>query len=157
LDIVRARPFNHTGPHQPADFAIPNFARQVAAIERGEMPAVLETGNLLVQRDLTDVRDVVEAYRLLLEHSRAGEAYNIGSGQSYSMQTVLDRLLNLSGVQVEVRQRAELLRPTEQAVARVDSRKLRCQTGWKPSYSLDQTLADTLAAWRESGKRHGES
>ena len=148
LEIVRARPFNHTGPHQPADFAIPNFARQVAAIERGDLPAVLEVGNLLAQRDLTDVRDTVEAYRLLLEHGRAGEAYNIGCGQSYSMQMVLDRLLALSGLQVEVRRRADLLRPTEQAVARVDVSKLRRETGWATNYALDQTLTETLAAWR---------
>ena len=92
LDVVRARPFNHIGPYQSSQFAIPSFARQVVAIERGEQPAVLETGNLSVQRDLTDVRDTVAAYILLAEKGRCGEAYNIGSGQSYSMQTVLQRM-----------------------------------------------------------------
>jgi GDP-4-dehydro-6-deoxy-D-mannose reductase len=153
LDIVRARPFNHVGPHQAPDFAIPNFARQVAAIERGERPAVLETGNLSAQRDLTDVRDTVHAYVLLMERGRKGEAYNIASGQSYSMQTVLERLLALCGLRVEVRQRADLFRPTEQAVIRVDAGKLRRETGWAPRYSLDETLRDTLDAFREQGRK----
>jgi GDP-4-dehydro-6-deoxy-D-mannose reductase len=149
LDIVRARPFNHIGPHQAADFAIPNFARQVVAIERGQVPAVLETGNLTAQRDLTDVRDMVSAYLLLMERGRTGEAYNIGSGQSYSMQTVLERMLALCQVRVQVRQRADLIRPTEQAIIRVDASKLRRETGWSPHYPLDTTLADILAGCRE--------
>jgi GDP-4-dehydro-6-deoxy-D-mannose reductase len=148
LDVVRARPFNHIGPTQSPQFAVAHFAKQLVAIERGVRPAVLETGNLSPQRDLTDVRDTVGAYVLLLEKGRAGEAYNIGCGQSYSMQTVLERLLALAGLSVEVRRRAELVRPTDQAVVRVDAGKLRRTMGWAPRYSLDQTLADTLAYWR---------
>jgi GDP-4-dehydro-6-deoxy-D-mannose reductase len=151
LDIVRARPFNHIGPYQSAQFAIPNWARQVVAIERGEQPAVLETGTLASQRDLTDVRDTVAAYLLLAEKGRRGEAYNIGSGQTYSMQTVLERMLALTGLRVEVRQKTDLLRPSEPAVLRVDTGKLRRETGWAPRYTLDQTLADTLEAWRRQG------
>jgi GDP-4-dehydro-6-deoxy-D-mannose reductase len=88
-----------------------------------------------------------------MERGRKGEAYNIGSGQTYSMQTVLERLLALCGLRVEVRQRADLLRPTEQAVMRVDAGKLRRETGWAPRYTLDETLRDTLAVWRERGQR----
>lgn len=148
LAIVRARPFNHTGPLQAPDFAIPSFARQLAAIVAGQAPPVLETGDLTPTRDLTDVRDVVAAYQLLMEKGRAGEAYNVGSGQSWSMRQVLDRLLALVDVQVEVRQRADLLRPTEPLSIRVDAGKLRRETGWEPRLPLDQTLADTLAAWQ---------
>ena len=151
LDIVRARPFNHIGPYQSSQFAIPNFARQLVAIERGEQPAVLETGNLSAHRDLTDVRDTIAAYILLADKGRAGEAYNIGSGQSYSMQTVLERLLALTALRVELQQRTDLLRPSEPAVVRVDAGKLRRETGWAPCYTLDQTLADTLEAWRRQG------
>lgn len=147
LDVVRARPFNHTGPHQPAQFAIPNFARQLIAIERGES-AVLETGNLCSERDLTDVRDTVSAYQLLMERGRKGEAYNIASGSSCSMQTVLARMVALTGLQVELCQKDDLMRPSEPDVIRVDVGKLRRETGWAPRYSLDETLADTLEAWR---------
>jgi GDP-4-dehydro-6-deoxy-D-mannose reductase len=148
LDIVRARPFNHIGPHQSPQFAISSFARQLADIERGRQEPVLETGNLQPCRDLTDVRDVAAAYVLLLERGRSGEAYNVGSGQTYAMQTVLDRLIALSGVTVEVRQKANLLRATDAAVIRANTDKLRRETGWSPRFTLDQTLTDTLAYWR---------
>lgn len=148
LDVVRARPFNHIGPRQSPQFAVPNFARQLAAVERGERPAVLETGDLSPRRDLTDVRDTVAAYVLLMEKGSAGEAYNVGSGQNISVQDVLDRLIALSGVPVEVRPRTELLRPVEQAAAAVDASKLHRETGWRPHIPLDQTLRDTLQYWR---------
>jgi GDP-4-dehydro-6-deoxy-D-mannose reductase len=85
LDIVRARPFNHIGPRQAPGFVVADFARQLAMIEQGQKAPVLETGNLTPRRDLTDVRDMVEAYVLLMERGRKGEAYNIGSGQAYAM------------------------------------------------------------------------
>src|SRR5262245_56969017 len=110
LDVVRARPFNHIGPRQSPQFAVANFARQLAEIRRGLRPALLETGDLGACRDLTDVRDVAEAYLLLLERGRPGAAYNVCSGSSHSMQEVLDRLVALAGVAVEVRRRADLLR-----------------------------------------------
>jgi GDP-4-dehydro-6-deoxy-D-mannose reductase len=148
LDIVRVRPFNHIGPRQSPQFAVASFARQVAAIERGRQLPVLETGNLTPRRDLTDVRDVVRAYRLLLEHGRTGEAYNVGSGTTCTMQEVVDRLRALSPVAIEVRQRADLVRATETKSARADASRLRRETGWAPRYTLDQTLGDTLAYWR---------
>jgi GDP-4-dehydro-6-deoxy-D-mannose reductase len=148
LTIVRARPFNHIGPRQSAEFAVAHFARQIAAIERGTQPPLLGTGNLAPRRDLTDVRDVTRAYTLLMEKGRAGEAYNIGSGTTRSMQEVVDRLISLSTVRVEVRQRADLVRATETAYVRADSSKIRQETSWTPTVSLDQSLADTLDYWR---------
>ncbi len=148
LDVVRARPFNHIGPRQDPEFAVASFARQLVAVERGRQPPVLETGNLGPQRDLTDVRDTVAAYLLLMEHGRTGEAYNVGRGESLAMGEVLERLIALSGQAVEVRQRADLVRSHDLAVVRVDAGKLRRETGWRPRHSLDETLADTLAWWR---------
>jgi GDP-4-dehydro-6-deoxy-D-mannose reductase len=148
LDIVRARPFNHIGPGQAAGFAIADFARQIVAIERGQQPPVLETGNLSPRRDLTDVRDMAAAYLLLMDKGRTGEAYNIASGPLHSIQSVLDRLLALSPAKVEVRQRGTLVRSTELVGVKVDTTKLRQETGWSPRYALDETLRDTLAFWR---------
>ncbi len=148
LDIVRARPFNHIGPRQGTEFAVAHFARQLVEVERGRRPPVLETGNLDPQRDLTDVRDTVAAYLLLIERGRTGEAYNVGRGESRAMRAVLERLIALSGLAVEVRQRQELVRAADTAVVRVDAAKLRRETGWQPRYALEQTLADTLAYWR---------
>lgn len=147
LDIVRARPFNHIGPRQSPDFAIPHFAQQIAAIVRGRRPPILETGNLEPRRDLTDVRDVVEAYLLLMARGKSGEAYNVGSGRSVSMREVVNRLIALAGVTVEVRPRADLLRPSDAAAVCADASRLRRETSWAPCHSLDDTLRETLAYW----------
>jgi GDP-4-dehydro-6-deoxy-D-mannose reductase len=148
LDVVRARPFNHVGPRQSMAFAVANFARQVAAIERGDLPPVLEVGNLRPRRDLTDVRDTVAAYVALLDQGRSGEAYNVATGAGVSMQEVLDRLLALSGLRVVVRTRTDLLRAGDRDLAQVDTTKVRRETGWQPRFDLGRTLADTLDYWR---------
>jgi GDP-4-dehydro-6-deoxy-D-mannose reductase len=148
LDIVRVRPFNHIGPRQGQQFAASNFARQLAGIERGRQPPILETGNLQPCRDLSDVRDIVAAYMLVMERGRSGDVYNVGSGQSFAMQTVLERLIALSGVAVEVRQAATLVRSADAANVRANADKLRRETGWQPRFRLDQTLRDILTYWR---------
>ena len=147
LDIVRVRPFNQIGPGQSADYAAANFARQVVAVERGQA-AHVEVGDLNGRRDLTDVRDMVTAYIRLIEVGQTGEVYNAGSGRTYRMQEVLDRLVALSGVPVRVEERKDVSRKADTAVSRADTSKLREATGWEPTYSLDQTLGDMLADWR---------
>jgi GDP-4-dehydro-6-deoxy-D-mannose reductase len=149
LDIVRARPFNHIGPRQSPQFAVAHFAKQIAAIERGEQAPVLETGNLSAMRDFTDVRDVVRAYMLLMERGESGEVYNIATGVAHSMQEVVDRLLELARCPIKVSPQPRLMRAAEMATVRGDSSKLRAQTEWAPAYSFEQTLQDTLSAWRQ--------
>ena len=150
LDIVRVRLFNQIGPRQSADYAAGNFARQIAAAEVGKQPPVIETGDLSARRDITDVRDMVAAFPLLLEHGRSGEAYNAGRGETYLISELLDKLIALARVRVEVRSRAEPGRKADTAVTRADPRKLRHTTGWTPRIPLDQTLADILDDWRKS-------
>jgi GDP-4-dehydro-6-deoxy-D-mannose reductase len=152
LDVVRARPFNHIGPRQSPMFAASSFARQLAAIEAGSQPPVLETGDLSAFRDLTDVRDVGNAYVLLLQKGRSGEAYNVGSGEAVRMSDLLDRLVRLTRVRVDVRTRADALRPAENAVTRADCAKLVRETGWQRRYPLDRTLADLLDDWRGAAR-----
>lgn len=146
LDIVRIRLFNQIGPRQSADYAVGNFARQIAAIEAGQQPPRIETGGLSSQRDLTDIRDTVAAFPLLLEKGIRGEAYNAGRGETFSMQSVLERLLALAKVKVEVIQKPQ--RKADTAVTRADARKLHGATGWSPRISLDRSLADILDYWR---------
>jgi GDP-4-dehydro-6-deoxy-D-mannose reductase len=148
LEIVRARPFNHIGPGQGAGFAVADFARQLVAIERGHQPAVLNTGHLGARRDLTDVRDVAAAYVLLMERGRGGEAYNVSRGGAVAIGEVLERLLALSGLPVQVCPRADPAGAAEPQALCGDSGKLRHETSWEPRYSLEETLADTLAYWR---------
>ncbi|HXG12783.1 MAG TPA: GDP-mannose 4,6-dehydratase [Gemmataceae bacterium] len=149
LDIVRVRPFNHCGPRQSPEYAVAHFAQQIAAIERGRRPPLLETGDLSPRRDLTDVRDVVRAYRLLAEHGRTGEVYNVGTGRTWSMREVLDCLLALAKVAVEVRPRPDLARAAETHTAWADPSQLVRATGWSPAWTLEQSLADILAYWRQ--------
>jgi GDP-4-dehydro-6-deoxy-D-mannose reductase len=148
LDVVRVRPFNQIGPGQAADYAVPNFARQIVAVERGQQAHVEVRGDLTARRDLTDVRDMVRAYVRLLEVGRAGEVYNAGSGRTYRMQDILDRLVALAGVRVTVVEKMDASRKADTAVTRADTSKLRAATGWEPAYGLDQTLGDMLADWR---------
>ncbi len=148
LDIVRVRPFNHIGPRQSSQFAVAHFAQQIAAIERKQRPPLLETGNLKPLRDLTDVRDMVQAYLMLMQRGKTGEVYNAAAGQVHSMEAVLNRLLQLARARVEVRQQADQLRATDTSAIRADAGKLRRETGWGPKFSLDQTLMDTLEFWR---------
>ncbi|HEY3788387.1 MAG TPA: GDP-mannose 4,6-dehydratase, partial [Urbifossiella sp.] len=146
LDIVRIRLFNQIGPRQSPEYAVANFARQIAAIEAGKLPPRIETGDLSAQRDITDVRDTVATFPLLLEKGVKGEAYNAGRGETFSMQGILDKLLALSRVNVEVTQKAE--RKADTAVTRADPGKLRGATGWAPRISLETTLLDILESWR---------
>jgi GDP-4-dehydro-6-deoxy-D-mannose reductase len=152
LDIVRVRLFNQIGPRQSADYAAANFARQIAAAEAGKQAPVIETGDLSARRDITDVRDMVAAFPLLLERGGKGEAYNAGRGDTYRIQDLLDKLLTLARVKVEVRQRSEPGRKADTAVTRADTRKLRQTTGWAPRIPLEQTLADVLDDWRKATK-----
>ena len=150
LDVVRVRCFNQIGPRQSADYAAPNFARQMAAIEKGKQPPVLETGDLSGQRDLTDVRDMVRALIALMHHGRSGEVYNAGSGTTLSIRTILENLLAMSRIPIEVRERVDPNRKQDTSVSRADVRKLQTATDWHPQYSLEETLADLLNYWRQT-------
>jgi GDP-4-dehydro-6-deoxy-D-mannose reductase len=147
FDVVTARPFNHVGRGQDARFAVAAFARQVARIGARRADPVIVTGDLDVTRDLTDVRDVAGAYFALLERGGNGEAYNIGSGRETSMQSVLNMLLSIAGVQAEIRGSPALMRDDEQrrAVACVD--KVMRDVGWSATTSLSETLADVIDDW----------
>lgn len=154
LDIMRVRLFNQIGPRQPADYAVANFARQIAAIEAGKLPPVIETGDLSGFRDFTDVRDMVAAFRLLVERGQTGEAYNAGSGRAWRVGDVLDALVAKAAVRCEVRQRVEPGRQADTAVTRADSGKLRRVAGWSPRLEMDRTLTDILDYWRAEAKKN---
>ena len=148
--VVRTRAFNHDGPRRGEVFVSSNFAKQLIEVEKGKKPAVLHVGNLEARRDFTDVRDVVRGYWLATERCEAGEVYNICSGKAYSIQEVLDRLIELSGVQVKVETDPSRLRPSDVPVLLGDYTKFKKATGWEPEIPYDKTLADMLEYWRET-------
>jgi len=144
LNIVIARPFPHTGPGQGPDFVCSDWASQIARIERGGAPAVIKVGNIDVERDFLDVRDVVRAYQLLLDKGRTGEIYNIASGHAVSLRWILDSLLALSGRAIKVEPDPARLRKVDIPSLTGDNEKIRKDTGWEPRLPLGRTLRDLL-------------
>ena len=148
LDVVVTRSFNHTGPRQSPDFAAPAMARQIALIERGRLDPVIRVGNLETQRDLTDVRDTVRAYALLMERGTSGAVYNVASGVGRPIRALLEALIARSRVAVNIQTDGSLLRPKDQAMVVGDATRLRAQTGWAPEIDFDRMLDDLLEYWR---------
>lgn len=148
LKTIRMRPFNHSGPRQEDRYAITGFAHQIARIEAGLQLPVVRVGNLQAQRDFTDVRDIVRAYRLAAERGEPGEVYNLGSGQPVAIQEILDRLLSLSATQIDVQPDPERMRPADVPLIACDATRFRERTGWQPQVALEQMLRDILDDWR---------
>ena len=149
LHTVRTRGFNHSGPRRGEVFVTSNFARQIAEIEKGLRGPVIHVGNLESVRDFTDVRDMVRAYWLALEHGEPGAVYNICSGKGYPIRQVLETLLGLAQVTVEIREDPERMRPSDVPVLVGDCSRFRRITGWAPTIPFDTTLADVLGYWRQ--------
>lgn len=148
LPVVRVRPFNHTGPGHDARFVIPSFARQLAEIEVGAREAVLHVGNLGVERDFTDVRDMVRAYRLALSIGTPGDVYNLGSGRATRIADTVSTLLGMCRVPTETRVDPALLRPLDVPRQEANIQKFTKLTGWQPSVPWHTTLRDTFEYWR---------
>ena len=148
FEVVMARPFNHIGAGQAPTFAISDFARQIAEISAGQRPPVLEVGNIDVTRDFTDVKDVLKAYELLLSKGRNGEVYNVCSGVERSVRSLVERLLELAGVEAEIQNDPSRFRPSDQPRVCGDHAKLTEDTGWQPEVSMDDTLLNLYRFWK---------
>jgi GDP-4-dehydro-6-deoxy-D-mannose reductase len=149
MKVVIARPFNHSGPGQGEGFVVPDFCRQLARLEleagAKTSPALrMRVGDLAPVRDFLDVRDVVQAYRLLAQLGEPGESYNVSSGQGVKIGDILGTALELSGLDVQVESRPA--GPPEFLIG--DNSKLTRLTGWTPRYSLKEMIADTLEFYR---------
>jgi GDP-4-dehydro-6-deoxy-D-mannose reductase len=147
FECVIARPFNHIGPGQGLGFIVPDFADQLIKIEKGEIDH-MSVGNLDAERDYTDVRDIARAYRLLLESGKSGHTYNICSGTPRSGKVILAALQQASGVAAPVEQDPARMRPADNPVIYGNHDKLTADTGWQPTISFEQTMADVIADWR---------
>ena len=149
VDVIRTRTFHHTGPRRGEAFAESSFARQVAEIEAGRRPPVLEVGNLTSVRDFTDVRDVVRAYWLLLQRGEPGQVYNVCSGSGTRLSELLRLLVDISGLRIDVRVDQGRLRAGDVPELVGDRSRLTADTGWEPRIPLERSLADLLSYWRE--------
>ncbi|MFZ3355180.1 MAG: GDP-mannose 4,6-dehydratase [Thermoplasmata archaeon] len=147
LRIVRGRLFITTGPSKTGD-AVSDFARRVVRLEREGKPASLPVGNLTPKRDISDVRDIIQAIWKVFESGEPQRPVNIGAGASFSMQGIIDQLVGLAQVPLTAMPDPALFRPTDEPEIRADVTRLRA-LGFTPRYALQQTVEDVLAYWRE--------
>jgi GDP-4-dehydro-6-deoxy-D-mannose reductase len=143
LATIRARPFSHTGPGQSARFVVPALAARIARAERDGIDEI-PVGSLDAVRDVTDVRDVVRAYRLLVERGEPGAVYNVCSGRGVSVREIADHLLSRARHPIRLVTDPDLVRPVEVPRLVGSNDLLRATTGWAPEIDLIQTLDDVL-------------
>ncbi|MFP4164271.1 MAG: GDP-mannose 4,6-dehydratase [Chitinispirillaceae bacterium] len=150
LDLYFTRSFNHTGPGQSPDFVCSDWARQVALIEKGRSEPVLKVGNLNESLDFSDVRDVVSAYFLILEHGRSSGVYNVCSGEVVPLSFIINYLISKTSRHIRIESCSERLRSQNRSpVRRGNNSKLIEETGWKREYGIEETLDDLYRYWLE--------
>ncbi len=148
LQVMIARAFNHCGPRQDPFFVASGFARRIADIEAGRWEREIAVGNLDARRDLTDVRDTVRAYRLILERGEPGRAYNVCSGHAIAIRELLDRMLAKATVEIPVRVDPARYRPNDTPVIVGDRGRITRELGWTPEIPFDKMIDDLLDYWR---------
>ena len=146
--VFIVRPFNHAGPRQSPAYVTSSFARQIAEIETGHREPVLRVGNLESRRDITDVRDTVRAYRLVVQRGQPRRPYNVCSGNAYRVRDLLDALIGLSQAPIEIRVDPSRLRPSDNPVIAGDRSRIGAEAGWTPEIPIERTLDDLLNYWR---------
>ncbi len=146
---IVVRSFNIVGPGQAANFALPAFAAQLAAIHRGEQEAVLKVGNLAARRDFVHLDDAVDAYLAVAERGEAGEVYNLGSGEAHTIKKMLEDLVRVSGVEARIQIDSQRFRPVDLPLLQADAGRLRA-LGWSPDRTLDAAL-EGLWSWVLAG------
>ena len=131
MDVMMVRAFNHIGPNQAPIFVVADFCKQVAEMEAGMREPVMQVGNLSAKRDFTDVRDVVRAYGLLVQYGKAGETYNVGSGQAIAIEQILQMIVSKSALDIQIEIDPEKLRPLDVPIIEAKTQILVQMTRWK--------------------------
>lgn len=147
LKVYCVRPFNHTGVGQRDSFVLPSFCKQVAEIEKSGRPGVIKVGNLAVRRDFSHVKDIVRAYRMILESKDDTQIYNVGSGKAYGLDELLDFITNLSGQKITVKIDPALVRPVDTPVICCDYSKIKRELGWEPELTAFDALKELYKSY----------
>lgn len=142
LKIYCVRPFNHTGIGQRDSFVLPSFCKQVAEIEKSGKDGKIQVGNLKVKRDFSHVKDVVRAYRMIVESENCNQIYNVGSGNAYSLEDMLTYIIGLSNQHIEIEVDQNRIRPTDQPVICCDRSLIGKELGWEPQYNVYDALKE---------------
>ncbi len=140
MKVYCVRPFNHTGVGQRDSFVLPSFCKQVAEIEKSGKSGTLSVGNLAVKRDFSHVKDIVRAYRMIVEQDDCNQIYNVGSGKAYSLKELLEYIISLSGQKISVEVDEKRLRPNDIPVICCDNRAITRDLGWKANYTVFDAL-----------------
>ncbi|MEY8337976.1 GDP-mannose 4,6-dehydratase [Lachnospiraceae bacterium 62-35] len=149
MKIYCVRPFNHTGVGQKDSFVLPSFCKQAAEIEKSGKPGTIQAGNLSVKRDFSHVKDVVRAYRMIIESDNCGRVYNVGSGKAYGLDEMLDYIIGLSSQEIGVEIDSARLRSVDTPVICCDNGLIKEELGWEPEYSVFDALKEMFAAYME--------
>ena len=145
LDIILTRSFNHIGPWQDERFVVPSFIRRILNIkDSGATEGTIETGDTTIIRDFVDVRDVVNAYYMLLMNGTPGEIYNICSGKQIALSEIIDQIADIVKVEISTKVNPEFVRPNDNRVVVGSHDKLTKELGWKPQIAWETTLRDMV-------------
>ena len=152
LKIYCVRPFNHTGIGQRDSFVLPSFCKQVAEIDKSGKNGKIKVGNLKVKRDFSHVKDVVRAYRMIVESDNCNQIYNVGSGNAYSLEDMLTYIIGLSNQHIEIEVDQNRIRPTDQPVICCDRSLIGKELGWEPQYNVYDALKEMYECYRNGGE-----
>lgn len=152
LKIYYVRPFNNTGIGQRDTFVLPSFCKQVAEIDKSGKDGKIQVGNLKVKRDFSHVKDVVRAYRMIVESDNCNQIYNVGSGNAYSLEDMLTYIIGLSDQNIEIEVDQNRIRPTDQPVICCDRSLIGKELGWEPQYNVYDALREMYESYRNGGE-----
>ncbi len=142
MEIYTVRPFNHTGVGQNDNFVLPSFCKQAAEITKSGKDGEIRVGNLSAKRDFSDVRDVVCAYRLILESGNCNEVYNVGSSVARGLDEMLEKIVSFCPNEVTITIDKERFRPEDTPVIKCDNSKIKRELGYKPKHDIYDTLKE---------------
>jgi GDP-4-dehydro-6-deoxy-D-mannose reductase len=149
IPAVNIRLFNTTGPGKTSD-APSDFVRQLVRIKKGLQQPVIEVGNLEPRRAFLDVTDTVRGFYAAALKGRHGESYNLCASKTYKIGELLKIAIQLAGVTPEIRCVPRLMRPSDENIIFGSTAKFQKDTGWKPTRSIEQTLASMLEYWESA-------
>ena len=147
LDIVMTRSFNHIGPGQSTQFVIPSFINQLVKIANGKIENKIMVGNIDVARDFTDVRDVVNAYYKILTRAPNRQVYNVCSGTAVKLREIIDNTSKQLGIKPNIVVDPARVRINDVKLVVGDNTKIKTELGWKPEFTLQQTIADIIKSY----------
>lgn len=148
LNIVIARPFNHTGPRQRANFVCSSIAKQISEIKKNNSAPILKVGNIQARRDFTDVRDIVRGYWMLSQiDNKNNFIFNLCSGNIFSIEEIIKLFEKISGMEFQLNVEAKRLRGYDIQLLAGNASAITHSVGWKPNIQFQQTLTDLLEYW----------